>query len=164
LISFIPVIRQITRVADPYFETNEQGDLEIGADKIPYALVITISSQKARNLYDKILQRYPTILEPLRPIVEIPIGPDDELRHCVGVSDTRYASPLSTPATGCAAPGRHRKKVEMLFAHLKRILKLDRLRLRWPNGARDEFHLAATAQNLRKLAKLIPAPVPMPAS
>jgi len=51
-----------------------------------------------------------------------------------------------------------RKKVEMLFAHLKRILKLDRLRLRGPNGARDEFHLAATAQNLRKLAKLTPAP------
>lgn len=49
-----------------------------------------------------------------------------------------------------------RKKVEMLFAHLKRILKLDRLRLRGPCGARDEFHLAATAQNLRKLAKLIP--------
>jgi hypothetical protein len=52
---------------------------------------------------------------------------------------------------------RERKKVEMLFAHLKRILKLDRLRLRGPSGARDEFHLAA-AQNLRKLAKLIPAP------
>src|SRR2546423_892551 len=56
-----------------------------------------------------------------------------------------------------------RKKVEMLFAHLKRILKLDRLRLRGPNGARDEFHLAATAQNLRKLAKLMPIPMPMPA-
>ena len=53
---------------------------------------------------------------------------------------------------------RERKKVEMLFAHLKRILKLDRLRLRGPQGARDEFHLAATAQNLRKLAKLIPPP------
>ena len=51
-----------------------------------------------------------------------------------------------------------RKKVAMLFAHLKRILRLDRLRLRGPNGARDEFHLAATAQNLRKLAKLIPLP------
>ena len=51
---------------------------------------------------------------------------------------------------------RERKKVEMLFAHLKRILRLDRLRLRGPNGARDEFLLAATAQNLRKLAKLIP--------
>ena len=59
---------------------------------------------------------------------------------------------------------RERKKVEMLFAHLKRILKLDRLRLRGPNGARDEFHLAATAQNLRKLAKLIPMPAPTSAS
>jgi transposase len=55
---------------------------------------------------------------------------------------------------------RERKKIEMLFAHLKRILKLDRLRLRGPNGARDEFLLAATAQNLRKLAKLIPMPQP----
>src|SRR5262245_49389701 len=51
---------------------------------------------------------------------------------------------------------RLRKKVEMLFAHLKRILRLDRLRLRGPNGAHDEFLLAATAQNLRKLANLIP--------
>ena len=58
---------------------------------------------------------------------------------------------------------RLRKKVEMLFAHLKRILKLDRLRLRGPNGARDEFLLAATAQNLRKLAKLIPMPNFQPA-
>src|SRR3954466_16323706 len=55
---------------------------------------------------------------------------------------------------------RLRKKIEMLFAHLKRILKLDRLRLRGPNGARDEFTLAATAQNLRKMAKLIPMPTP----
>jgi transposase len=51
-----------------------------------------------------------------------------------------------------------RKKVEMLFAHLKRILGLGRLRLRGPNGANDEFLLAATAQNLRKLAKIFPAP------
>lgn len=50
---------------------------------------------------------------------------------------------------------RERKKVEMLFAHLKRILRLDRLRLRGPCGARDEFLLAATAQNLRKMARLI---------
>jgi Transposase DDE domain len=55
------------------------------------------------------------------------------------------------------------KKIEMLFAHLKRILKLDRLRLGGPNGARDEFLLAATAQNLRKLAKLIPIPNLKPA-
>lgn len=54
-----------------------------------------------------------------------------------------------------------RKKVEMLFAHLKRILRLDRLRLRGLSGANDEFTLAATAQNLRRLAKLsMPTPPP----
>ena len=50
---------------------------------------------------------------------------------------------------------RERKKVEMRFAHMKRILKLDRLRLRGLSGARDEVLLTATAQNLRRLAKLL---------
>ena len=62
-----------------------------------------------------------------------------------------------------ATSRRQRKKVEMLFAHLKRIRKLDRLRLRGPNGAKDEFLLAATAQNFRKMAKLITmSPLPAP--
>lgn len=47
---------------------------------------------------------------------------------------------------------RQRKKVEMLFAHLKRILRLRQLRLRGLRGARDEFLMAATAQNLRRMA------------
>ena len=55
---------------------------------------------------------------------------------------------------------RERKKIEMLFAHLKRIIGLRRLRLRGPTGAKDEFLLAATAQNLRKLAKLIVPAIP----
>jgi hypothetical protein len=60
----------------------------------------------------------------------------------------------ATPQYGEAC--RRRKKIEMLFAHLKRILRLTRLRLRGPNGANDEFLLAATAQNLRRLARLRP--------
>jgi hypothetical protein len=63
-----------------------------------------------------------------------------------------------------AVSRRQRKRVEMLFAHLKRILKLDRLRLRGPNGAKDEFLLAAIAQNLRKVVKLVPFPAPIFAS
>jgi hypothetical protein len=51
-----------------------------------------------------------------------------------------------------------RKRIEMRFAHLKRILRLGRLRLRGPRGAQDEFVLAATAQNLRRLAKLVSEP------
>jgi len=55
---------------------------------------------------------------------------------------------------------RDRKKVEMLFAHLKRILRLDRLRLRGPCGAQFEFTFAAIAQNLRRLGKLTGRPPP----
>jgi len=60
--------------------------------------------------------------------------------------------------------GRERKKVEMRFAHMKRILKLDRLRLRGLTGVKDEVLLTATAQNLRRLAKLVCRPAPTPAA
>jgi hypothetical protein len=50
-----------------------------------------------------------------------------------------------------------RKNVENLFAHLKSILGLGRLRLRGPCGAIDKFYLAASAQNLCKSAKIFPA-------
>ena len=55
---------------------------------------------------------------------------------------------------------RDRKKIEMRFAHLKRILKLGRLRLRGPRGAQDESVPAAIAQNLRRLASLVARPPP----
>ncbi len=65
----------------------------------------------------------------------------------------------SLAGTPAFEKSRHlRKKIEMLFAHLNRILGRGRLRLRGPGGARDEFLLAATAQNLRKLAKLRSTP------
>ena len=51
---------------------------------------------------------------------------------------------------------RRRKKVEMFFAHLKRHLGLKLLRLRGLKGAKEEFLLAATAQNLKRLAKIVP--------
>jgi hypothetical protein len=57
---------------------------------------------------------------------------------------------------------RDRKKVEMLFAHLKRILRLGRLRLRGPTGAQFEFTLAAIAQNLRRLAQFMARSPPSP--
>jgi IS5 family transposase len=56
---------------------------------------------------------------------------------------------------------RDRKRVEMLFAHLKRIFRLGRLRLRGPCGAQFEFTLAAIAQNLRRLARLAVRPPPV---
>lgn len=53
-----------------------------------------------------------------------------------------------------------RKKVEVVFGHMKNILKFERLRLRGMRGAQDEFLLVALAQNLRKLAKCCYRPPP----
>jgi transposase len=62
---------------------------------------------------------------------------------------------------------RERKKVEMRFAHMKRIFRLDRLRLRGLSGAKDEVLLTATAQNLKRLVKFLcrapPGPIVCPA-
>ena len=46
-----------------------------------------------------------------------------------------------------------RKRIEALFGDIKHNMGLTRLRLRGLSGAQDEFHLAATVQNLKRLAK-----------
>ena len=83
-------------------------------------------------------------------------------RCCPNVARDVARALATTPEYEAAC--RRRKKVEMLFAHLKRILRLGRLRLRGPCGAKDEFHLAATAQNLRRLARLRPTNAAMGAA
>ena len=70
-------------------------------------------------------------------------------------------SPCESKTEAYAVSRRPRKKFRMLFAHLKRILRIDRLRLRGPSGAKDECLLAATVQNLWKLAKLSPLRAPL---
>lgn len=73
-----------------------------------------------------------------------------------------HARDIARSLTGTEAferSRRDRKRIEMRFAHLKRILRLGRLRLRGPCGAQDEFVLAAIAQNLRRLARLVLPPL-----
>jgi hypothetical protein len=97
----------------------------------------------------------------LRPAAAVlPNGPHRKILRSVHEGARDLARDIAT-TDAYVTSRRQRKKVEMLFAHLKRILKLDRLRLRGPNGAKDEFLLAATAQNLRKMAKLVPMPAQM---
>jgi hypothetical protein len=55
---------------------------------------------------------------------------------------------------------RERKKIEARFGDLKWNLGMTRLRLRGLSGARDEFLMAATVQNLRRLANLAAMPPP----
>jgi hypothetical protein len=75
----------------------------------------------------------------------------------------RVGDGATTPAS-VPTVRRDRKRVEMLYAHLKRILRLGRLRLRGPRGAQFEFMLAAIAQNLRRLAKLVARSPPLVAA
>jgi transposase len=55
---------------------------------------------------------------------------------------------------------RSRKKVEMLFAHMKQHFRFTRLKLRGLAGAAEEFLLVATVQNLRRLLRLRPPDIP----
>jgi len=57
---------------------------------------------------------------------------------------------------------RDRKKIERLFGEAKRNLGMTRLRLHGITGAKDEFLLTATVQNLKRLAKLVSRPPPRP--
>jgi len=61
-----------------------------------------------------------------------------------------------------AASSGERKKIETLFGEAKHILSMVRLRLRGLTGAREEFLLTATVQNLKRLARHSTIPPPLP--
>jgi transposase len=95
---------------------------------------------------------------PLKPKC-CPKAPERKIPRSI-YEDARDAARALVDTEAFEQSHRDRKRVEMLFAHLKRILKLGRLRLRGPCGAQDEFTLAAIAQDLRRLAKLVARPPP----
>src|SRR5215831_8398329 len=57
---------------------------------------------------------------------------------------------------------RLRRKIEMLFGHMKKHFRFTRLKLRGLSGAAEEFLMMATVQNLRRLIRMRPPDVPMP--
>ncbi|QDV85403.1 S8 family peptidase [Planctomycetes bacterium TBK1r] len=59
-------------VFDVHYQVREAGKPS-GGDKIKYALIITLSAPKVKNLYQRIIQRYQTQLEPIVPVIEVPI-------------------------------------------------------------------------------------------
>ena len=99
---------------------------------------------------------------PLKPKC-CPKAPERKIPRSI-YEDARDAARVLADTAAFEQSRRDRKRVEMLFAHLKRILRLGRLRLRGPRGAQDEFTLAAIAQNLRRLAKLLARPPPVAAA
>ncbi len=83
---------------------------------------------------------------PLRPKC-CPKSPQRRVQRSL-YEPTRDAARAIAATEAYQQTRRDRKKVEMLFAHLKHILRLGRPRLREPSGAQFEFTLAAIAQNL----------------
>jgi hypothetical protein len=90
---------------------------------------------------------------PTVPVRRIPRDPNEKARD--------YARALM--ATDAYDRSRNqRKKIEILFGDLKHNLALTRLRLRGLGGAKDEFLLTATVQNLKRLARHATSPLPLP--
>ena len=63
-------------IADPVFDIHyvarEEGRATSSAEKIPYALVVTVRAPKVKDLFEQTQKRYP-VLQPLRPVIEVPI-------------------------------------------------------------------------------------------
>ena len=59
-------------VFDIHYNARRGGMTDGSARPIPYALVVTVANDSP-DLYNKIAQRYRTMLEPLRPVIQIPI-------------------------------------------------------------------------------------------
>jgi transposase len=90
---------------------------------------------------------------PKEPVRKVPRDVNEQARD--------YVRSLMGTEAYCQS-GRARKKIETLFGDVKHNLGLTRLRLRGLTGARDEFLLVATAQNLKRLANLAAIPPPRP--
>ncbi len=67
---------------EPAFDIHYNSRLESHghnhSTQLRYALVVTVQAKKVADLYDRVLRRYSTRLEPIRPTIEIPIRTRDE--------------------------------------------------------------------------------------
>ena len=92
----------------------------------------------------------------------MPQGGARKIPHDVNEAASDLARGLMQ-TEGYRVSARQRKMIKTGFADMKRNLGLTRQRLRGLTGANDEFLLAATVQNLRRLVKAIwPSPQPTP--
>jgi len=58
---------------DIYYHAREGSQATKVAEKIRYALIVTVRSPRTADYYDRVLRRYRTQLTPLTPVIEIPI-------------------------------------------------------------------------------------------
>ncbi|MBJ7410404.1 MAG: S8 family peptidase [Phenylobacterium sp.] len=58
---------------DLHYNAREEGHALGGKTPLRYALIVTLKAPRMPDLYDRVRRRYATQLEPLMPLVEIPI-------------------------------------------------------------------------------------------
>lgn len=80
---------------------------------------------------------------------QVPYDRDPYLRS----GKTEGGGGTKTPEFALAL--RKRRKVEALFSELKNLIGLRRLRLRRIKFVREQFYLAAVAQNLKRLVRFL---------
>ncbi len=58
---------------DIHYHARADGRNSSASKKMRYALVVTVNAPHTKDLYDRVVRRYRTILEPLTPIVQLPV-------------------------------------------------------------------------------------------
>lgn len=60
-------------VLDIHYLARDEGKAETDVNKIQYALIITVEARRHEDLYDKVMRKYRNILEPMVPLIQVPI-------------------------------------------------------------------------------------------
>ena len=139
------------------FIYDEERDLYICPDT---KLLKTTGKLHSDNTYRYIASKYDCDACALKPkccpntpVRRVPRDPNEAARDF-----TRALMETEAYATSSG----ERKKIEALFGEAKQILSMVRLRPRGLTGARDEFLLTATVQNLKRLTNQTARPPPQP--
>ena len=60
-------------VFDIHYNARSESRADAKADKIRYALVVTVEAPQTRDLYDRVVRTYRARLQPLVPIIKVPV-------------------------------------------------------------------------------------------
>lgn len=62
-------------VFDIHYNARSEGRDDTSAERIRYALIVTVEAPHVKDLYDQVVRAYRAQLQPLTPLLEIPIQP-----------------------------------------------------------------------------------------
>jgi hypothetical protein len=63
-------------VFDIHYNARTDGRDDVRAERIRYALVLTINVPKVTDFYNRVVRAYRAQLQPLEPVIEVPIRPE----------------------------------------------------------------------------------------